>query len=227
MNNNKVLITGASGGIGKSLCKKFIESNAIIICTSSDTEKLKNLKNLYGSDHHYYLLNFADKDSISDSIKQISEDHEDIYTLINNAGIIGSRDGLKKVEMDDHLDTFQTNTLGPLFVTKHCRSLLGKGSTVVNISSLMGSIDDSSGGSYSYRISKAALNMVTKNLHQDLNSKGITVVAFHPGWVRTRMGRSIAPVSKKRSVSGMLKVLEEQNDISGKFINFKGEELPW
>ena len=69
--------------------------------------------------------------------------------------------------------------------------------------------------------------MVTKNLHQDLNSKGITVVALHPGWVRTRMGTPIAPISKKRSVSGMLKVLEEQNDISGKFINFKGEELPW
>ena len=168
-----------------------------------------------------------DEQSIIDTVTELKSKVNHLDLLINNAGIIGSRDGLKKVEMDDHLDTFQTNTLGPLFVTKHCRSLLGKGSTVVNISSLMGSIDDSSGGSYSYRISKAALNMVTKNLHQDLNSKGITVVALHPGWVRTRMGTPIAPVSKKRSVSGMLKVLEEQNDISGKFINFKGEELPW
>ena len=56
MDNKKILITGASGGIGKSLCEKFIESNAIIICTSSNVEKLINLKNLYGSHHHYYLL---------------------------------------------------------------------------------------------------------------------------------------------------------------------------
>lgn len=147
--------------------------------------------------------------------------------LINNAGKFGMRVGLKKIKMDDQLITFQTNTLGPLFVTKHCRSLLGNGSTVVNISSLMGSIVDTSGGYYSYRISKAALNMVTKNLHEELKGKGISVVSFHPGWVRTRMGSPIAPVSTKKSVSGMLKVLEKNEDISGKFINFKGEELPW
>ena len=107
------------------------------------------------------------------------------------------------------------------------RDRLGKDSTVVNISSLMGSIDDTSGGSYSYRISKAALNMLTKNLQEDLKGRSISVVSLHPGWVRTRMGTPVAPVSTKRSVSGRLKVLETKKNIDGKFINFKGEELPW
>ena len=59
MNNSKVLITGASGGIGKSLCEKFIEASYKIICTSSNNEKLKNLKNIFGNEHYYYLLNFT------------------------------------------------------------------------------------------------------------------------------------------------------------------------
>ena len=63
LENKKVLITGASGGIGKSLCEKFIESNCNIICTSSSIEKLENLKNLYGNNHNYYLLNFSNANS--------------------------------------------------------------------------------------------------------------------------------------------------------------------
>ncbi|MEA1882567.1 MAG: SDR family oxidoreductase [Candidatus Marinimicrobia bacterium] len=219
-------ITGGNRGIGLEWVKQLSVKGENIFVGCRNPQNTDKLRKVIPHENIFHL-NVIDEQSIIDTVTELKSRVNHLDLLINNAGIIGSRDGLKKVEMDDHLDTFQTNTLGPLFVTKHCRSLLGKGSTVVNISSLMGSIDDSSGGSYSYRISKAALNMVTKNLHQDLNSKGITVVAFHPGWVRTRMGRSIAPVSKKRSVSGMLKVLEEQNDISGKFINFKGEELPW
>ena len=219
-------ITGGNRGIGLEFAKQLSEKGHHVLAGFRNPKSTDKLKKIIPNENILHL-NVIDEQSIIDTVTELKSRVYHLDLLINNAGIIGSRDGLKKVEMDDHLDTFQTNTLGPLFVTKHCRSLLGKGSTVVNISSLMGSIDDSSGGSYSYRISKAALNMVTKNLHQDLNSKGIPVVAFHPGWVRTRMGTPIAPLSKNRSVSGMLKVLEEQNDISGKFINFKGEGLPW
>ena len=219
-------ITGGNRGIGLEFAKQLSEKGHHVLAGFRNPKSTDKLKKIIPNENLLHL-NVIDEQSIIDTVTELKSRVNHLDLLINNAGIIGSRDGLKKVEMNDHLDTFKTNTLGPLFVTKHCRSLLGKGSTIVNISSLMGSIDDSSGGSYSYRISKSALNMVTKNLHQDLNSKGITVVAFHPGWVRTRMGTPIAPVSKNRSVSGMLKVLEEQNDISGKFINFKGEELPW
>ncbi|MBC8345749.1 MAG: SDR family oxidoreductase [Candidatus Marinimicrobia bacterium] len=219
-------ITGGNRGIGLEFAKQLSEKGHHVLVGFRNPESADKLKKIIPIENHL-LLNVNDEQSIINMATNLKSRVNHLDLLINNAGIIGTRAGLKKVEMKDHLNTFQTNTLGPLFVTKHCRSLLGKGSTIANISSLMGSIDDSSGGAYSYRISKAALNMVTKNLHKDLNSKGITVVAFHPGWVRTRMGTPIAPVSKKRSVRGMLKVLDEQNDLSGKFINFKGEELPW
>ena len=80
LDNKKVLITGASGGIGKSLCEKFIGSNCNIVCTSSSIEKLDNLKYLYGNNHNYYLLNFSDTNSLFDSIKQIAQEHKDIDT---------------------------------------------------------------------------------------------------------------------------------------------------
>ena len=59
LDNKKVLITGASGGIGTSLCEKFISTNCKIICTATSNEKIKILKNNYGSDHYYYLLNLS------------------------------------------------------------------------------------------------------------------------------------------------------------------------
>ena len=77
-------------------------------------------------------------------------------------------------------------------------------------------------------MSKAALNMAVKSMSHDLRRNHISVFAFHPGWVRTRMGSAIAPVSKKRSVNGMMRVLEQLSmSDTGKFYNFKGEELPW
>ncbi len=107
--------------------------------------------------------------------------------------------------------------------------LLSRGSIVINISSLMGSISDNkSGGGYSYRISKAALNMVSKNLSIDWADKGIIILNMHPGWVRTDMGGTQAPLSKKISVRGMIDVIKKVKDRdSGKFINYDGAELPW
>ena len=222
----KVFITGGNRGIGLEFAKQLSKKDWDIYVGCREPKKADKLKKIIPEDN-IILLNVKLEDSIRAAVLVLKTKLERLDLIINNAGIIGNRAGLNKVEMDDHIETFMTNTIGPLFVTKYCLPLLGKDSTVVNISSLMGSIDDTSGGSYSYRISKAALNMVTKNLQEDLKGKGISVVSFHPGWVRTRMGTPVAPVSTKRSISGMLKVLETKKNIDGKFINFKGEELPW
>ncbi len=103
-----------------------------------------------------------------------------------------------------------------------------KDAKVVNISSGMGSIAQSSGGSYSYRTSKAALNMLSKVLSADLRPKGIACIAMHPGWVKTDMGGSHASLSPEESVSSMISVIEglELSD-SGRFLQWDGAELPW
>jgi len=93
----------------------------------------------------------------------------------------------------------------------------------------MGSIDDNtSGGSYLYRSSKTAVNMVMKSLAIDLQPKGISAVTLHPGWVQTDMGGSNALINARQSVSGMRVVIENLTLAnSGKFIAYDGKEIAW
>ena len=100
---------------------------------------------------------------------------------------------------------------------------------MVNISSMMGSIQANiSGGRYLYRSSKAALNMITRSLSVDLRERGIVVVSFHPGWVRTDMGGEEGPLSPEESVEGMREVMDRlTSEDSGRFLDYQGKELPW
>lgn len=93
----------------------------------------------------------------------------------------------------------------------------------------MGSIDDNgSGGSYSYRSSKAALNMISKSLSVDLAPSKIIILALHPGWVQTDMGSKNAPITTLTSVTGLLDVIAKSDaSKSGAFINYAGKVLPW
>ena len=93
----------------------------------------------------------------------------------------------------------------------------------------MGSIDDNkSGGSYSYRSSKAALNIISKSLAVDLHSSQIIILALHPGWVQTDMGTVNALITPTTSVTGMLDVIQKSNlSQSGSFINYAGKNIPW
>ena len=93
----------------------------------------------------------------------------------------------------------------------------------------MGSVaDNRGGGSYVYRSSKSAVNIVMKSLAIDLEPKGIIVGLLHPGWVRTDMGGPNALISTEKSVSGMRQVIEELTHTdSGKFFAFDGQIIPW
>jgi len=87
LESKKVLLTGASGGIGKALSQKFINNGANLIFTSSNNGKLDELRNLYGDVHSYYLLDLSKKENLMDNIKNIRENNRDIDIIINNAGI--------------------------------------------------------------------------------------------------------------------------------------------
>jgi NAD(P)-dependent dehydrogenase (short-subunit alcohol dehydrogenase family) len=105
----------------------------------------------------------------------------------------------------------------------------GAGKRIASLSSVMGSIgNNSSGGYYNYRASKAALNAAMKSLAVDLAPKGIVVVVLHPGWVRTDMGGASAPVTPEASVAGMRALIDRLTPAdAGRFFTYEGREIPW
>jgi NAD(P)-dependent dehydrogenase (short-subunit alcohol dehydrogenase family) len=156
---------------------------------------------------------------------------EPIDLLINNAAVMGQRDvPLADLDTDSVLRAFSVNVVGPLRVTKALLAPLRAGKAkVVNITSTMGSIaDNRSGGSMDYRLSKAALNMLTRNLDHELAEEGIQVFALHPGWVKTDMGGANAPLAVDASVHALLEVIDRLGaKESGGFFNQRGEAFPY
>jgi len=104
-----------------------------------------------------------------------------------------------------------------------------RGAKIANISSGLSSIqDNTSGGSYGYRMSKAALNMASRSLAQDLREEGIVTVVISPGWVQTDMGGADAPTPVTESVAGVIGVIDRLTlQDSGGFFSFRGERIAW
>jgi len=214
MSNIKVLITGASGGIGKALCEKFIESGAIIICTSSDPEKLKNLKNLYGSDHNYYLLNFTDKDSTSESIKQISEDHEDIDTLINNAGTTSDNLFLRMNSKQWH-DIIDINLNSNFYIIKGFlpNMIKRKSGNIIGITSVVAFTGNP--GQSNYSASKAAIISMYKSIALEVAQRNIRVNTISPGFIKTFMTDKLNDIQKETIMKNIpMKKFGEPNDVA-------------
>jgi NAD(P)-dependent dehydrogenase (short-subunit alcohol dehydrogenase family) len=148
--------------------------------------------------------------------------------LINNAGILSSED-LADLDFAAIQRQMEVNAYGPLRVSRKLLPNLKSGSKLVLITSRMGSIgDNTSGGMYGYRMSKAALNAAGASLARDLAGQGIAVAILHPGAVRTAMTGGHGQVSATDSVRGLLARIDELSlETTGQFRHANGEELPW
>ena len=154
-----------------------------------------------------------------------------IDIFINNAGVGNSNQRFGVVSSKPWLEVLKVNLIAPLTLAQSIIENIKKGSDkkIYFLSSQLGSIkDNTSGGIYIYRSSKTALNQVVKSLSVDLKPMGITVISLHPGWVKTDMGGTNAPVSIDESIKGLMKVIDT-TDIrnTGTFLNFDGQGLPW
>lgn len=130
------------------------------------------------------------------------------------------------------MGTFEVNCAAPLSVIQelYSQKLIGgsQQSVIINITSTLGSIANSTGRVNAYRVSKAALNMLTKNMSAELASENIIACAVHPGWVRTSMGGEGADISVEESIAGILGILEKDlNELQGQFLSYSGEPLPF
>ena len=147
--------------------------------------------------------------------------------LVNNAGIL-ERTSLDDLDFDSMERQFRVNSIGPLRVTAALRPNLDAGSKVFVITSRMGSIDDNtSGGAYGYRMSKAAVNIVGKSLSVDLKEDGIAVFLLHPGWVATDMTGQTG-IEVQESAAGLVERMDalDMSD-TGSFWHQEGYQLPW
>lgn len=172
-------------------------------------------------------VDLTSKEAIQDLVKRLNGKKVDV--LINNAGIV-ERVSLDNLDFDSILRQFEVNAIAPLRFTKALLPNLNKNSKVILMTSRMGSIDDNtSGGSYGYRMSKVALSMAGKSLSIDLKSDGIAVAILHPGLVQTRMTNfNQAGITTETSVKGLLARIEELNlNNTGTFWHQNGEILPW
>ena len=152
-----------------------------------------------------------------------------IDLLINNAGILRWGDQLDALDVDGIRSQFEVNALGPLLVTAKLRARLQQGAKVALITSRMGSIDDNtSGGFYGYRMSKAALNMAGKSLAEDLKRQGVAVAILHPGMVKTDMVGDHGQIEPEQAALGLLARVDALTlATTGGFWHANGERLPW
>jgi NAD(P)-dependent dehydrogenase (short-subunit alcohol dehydrogenase family) len=228
-----VLITGANRGIGLAFARSFIADGWRVHACCRHPDKAQELRSAAESANAgvgVHRLDVTDGLKVASLARELMD--EPIDVLINNAGVMGPRGAsLGKTDYDEWLPVFGVNVLGPMRMAERFveHVAASERKLIINISSRMGSIaDNTSGGSYIYRSSKAALNMVSKSLANDLADRGITVVAFHPGWVRTDMGGRNAAITPTESVEGMRDVISRLTPAdSGKFLSFDGRELPW
>ena len=217
------LITGANRGIGLELVRQLKHRGEDVIATCRSTSSELNSLSV--------RVETGIDITSGDSAIKLRENLNDlkIDVLIQNAGI-AEFNSLSNLDPQSIMRQFEVNALSPLCFVHAMLSHLNVSAKIAFISSRMGSIEDnSSGGSYGYRMSKVALCMAGKSLSVDLKSKGISVALLHPGLVSTRMtGFTSNGIQPKESVKGIIERIDQLTlDNTGTFWHSSGEILPW
>ena len=214
-----IVITGANRGIGLELARQRAKTDTVIAVCREPSPELEALG-----------VRIEPGVEVTDdaSVARLASAIESVDVLINNAGVLSHEDL-------DHLDVaairrqFEVNALGPLRVSAALVPRMKKGSKIAIVTSRMGSIaDNGSGGSYGYRMSKAAVNAAGVSLARDLAKKGIAVGLLHPGYVRTGMTHGRGNIEPSESARLMWERIDGLTlETSGTFWHANGDVLPW
>ena len=221
-----VLITGANRGLGLEFARQFHAAGYRVVATARKPDAADTLKAL---GVRVEQLDVTDPASVAALAKTLANEPLDV--LINNAGISGRNRSIASADFQSVERVLSVNTIGPMRVTQALLPNLRKGKRklVVNISSGLGSIENNTrGGNYGYRESKAALNMFTRSLAAELRPDGFKCIVMSPGWVRTDMGGPAARLSPAESIGAMITVMDGlKPEDSGRFLNYTGKPVPW
>jgi NAD(P)-dependent dehydrogenase (short-subunit alcohol dehydrogenase family) len=220
-----ILVTGCDTGLGVEFARQYAGEGHRVIATCLDPSSAKETAAIRGN-IDVVKLDVTDHAAIEALSRRLSGDAIDI--LLNNAGIGRPHPPFGQTDYDNWRRILETNLIAPMkmaecFVEQVARS---ENKSMAFVSSRMGSIAlNNSGGSYSYRSSKAGLNMIVKTLAIDLGPRHICVLALHPGWAMTEPGARV-PVAE--SVAGMRGVINRAGrHHTGSFVTYHDQPLPW
>lgn len=220
----KILVVGASRGIGLELVRQYRAEGAVVTGTARSEEGRARLEALGAR-----ALTLDVADAVGSTALAWPIDGEAFDVIVINAGVYGPRtSGLQTPTEAVFDEVMHTNVLGAMRVLPQLLDVMAPGARLAVISSRMGSmaLRENNAG-WLYRASKAALNSVLKDASLEMAGKAICV-ALHPGWVRTDMGGSEADLDVTRSVADMRSTLAGlQASDNGRFFNHDGTPLAW
>lgn len=216
-----ILILGASRGIGLGLAKEFAGRGWRVI--GSERSRGDELHGVEGVE--VVTADVTEPDSYTGL--DLAEGSLDVVLL--NAGITGARhQSADQATGEEVAEVMMTNAFGPARAGRTLLPKLKQGGTLAFMSSLMGSIADSSGGYELYRTSKTAQNMLAKGIAEtDAKARDIAVLSLHPGWVQTDMGGPNATLTVEESVTGLADVLADAGGAGYRYVDYAGKDLPF
>jgi NAD(P)-dependent dehydrogenase (short-subunit alcohol dehydrogenase family) len=227
------LITGANRGLGFEFARQYLADGWQVYAACRNPQSASELRRLAdASDDKLQILALDVIDPVSVQAAAAKLDRQAIDLLLNNAGIGGPRgQSVGNIDYEAWAKVLDVNTMGPLRVSEAFVDHVAQSERklIVTITSGMGSLaDNTSGGAYAYRSSKAAVNMVMRSLAIDLAPRGIACVVINPGWVLTDMGGPHATLTTAESVKKLRRLIETLGPgQSGKFFNYDGREYAW
>ncbi|GGG02306.1 SDR family NAD(P)-dependent oxidoreductase [Paenibacillus abyssi] len=242
MERANAYVTGADRGLGLGLVRVLLEKGYKVYAGSflPHWPELGGLQRECGGKDNLVIvpLDVTSRASADEAAETIQADTDSLNLLINNAGLASDRSGtiLEAQYEEDILQLFDINTLGPLRVTQSVIELLlnARSKTLVNISSVAGSVSlVTRMNQFGYTMSKSALNMQSKIIHNHLKDQGLKVLAIHPGWMRTHLFGDIgrmkdAPFESIQSARNIVALIESRTEINEDiYMDHEGNPLPW
>jgi NAD(P)-dependent dehydrogenase (short-subunit alcohol dehydrogenase family) len=227
-----VVVTGANKGIGFEVARTLAKKGFRVFVTGRDPGRVQAAAaDLLsgGANVETGILDVGDEESRKSFASWLSGRAERLDVLVNNAGVfLDKRFGGIEVPPKIVRETFEVNVLGAWHLTQLLLPLLrqSKSPRVINVSSGMGAMSEMSAGYAAYRVSKAALNAVTRILAAELDASGVSVNSVCPGWVQTEMGGSGAPLSVEKGADTIVWLATEATILTGRFYRDR-RMIPW
>jgi NAD(P)-dependent dehydrogenase (short-subunit alcohol dehydrogenase family) len=225
------LVTGGNRGIGLEVCRGLLARGMRVVMTCRDSAAAAATARELGGGLSVMQADVCDTGSVRALASRVECELGRLDVLVNNAGVLIDREVPSILGMDPALlrQSLETNLFGVLAVTQALVPLMrrGHGGRIVNLSSILGQLDGMGTGTPAYRVSKCAVNALTRILAAELEADRIKVNCMHPGWVRTGMGGPAAPRSPEEGADTAiwLATLPEDGPTGGYFLDRK--PIPW